>query len=325
MTADLWLALSAFAALGSMAALAYWRLTVVPAAQLRRRLAALGTARPTPVQDGEAGAGARRHLIQGKLKELERQRHRSRRDTVPHLILQSGLPLSLRDFVLAGVGVAALTLIGLWLSGISLPVALLGAVGSGLLLPRVVLLTIVRRRQARFGEHFADALDILVRGTRSGLPVGECLRIVARESPDPVGPEFDLLTQSDRLGMSLKEALARSVDRVPAAELRFFAIVLLIQQQTGGNLAGTLEKLSAILRARKRLRDRVQALSSEAKASAGIIGALPFIVTGALALLSPDYIALLFTERLGNFLLYASLAWMAIGIAIMRKMINFGM
>lgn len=301
-----------------------WRQAAGPKAQLRRRLAALGVARHTVTPDGEVGAGVQRQLIQGKLKELERQRRRDRRDTLSHLILQSGLPLKMRDVVLSGIAVGGMTTSVLWLTGLALPICLFAGLGSGLLLPRFFLRTVIRRRQARFEAHFADALDVLVRGTRSGLPVGECLRIVANESPDPVGAEFQTLTQGERVGMSLKQSMARSVERMPVAELRFFAIVLQIQQQSGGNLAGVLEKLANVLRARKRLRDRVQALSSEAKASAAIIGALPFFVTAVLALLSPDYIGLLFTDRIGNVMLVVGLLWMGTGVLVMRKMINFG-
>jgi tight adherence protein B len=309
----------------------FWHGRLSPRAHMRRRVEALGALfaeRPVIGEGrgeggGEGDAGVRRRLIQGKLKELERQRSRDRRNTVRHLILQSGLALSLRGFVI-GSAVFGLAAGGLLASsGMGKAVCLIGALGAALGPPRLMLKILIKRRQKRFTQHFADALDILVRGTRSGLPVGECLRIVARESPDPVGPEFDFLTESQRVGMTMKQALARSLERMPVTELQFFATVLLIQQQTGGNMASTLENLSTVLRLRKRLVDKIAAFSSEAKASAMIIGSLPFFVTGILALVNPEYIGLLFTERLGNVLLVGGMTWMAIGILVMHQMINF--
>ncbi len=131
---------------------------------------------------------------------------------------------------------------------------------------------------------------------RSGLTVGECLNIIAQESPDPVGPEFRLVNEAIKLGQPMADALQRMSDRLPSPEFRYFTIVLGTQQTTGGNLAETLAKLSDVLRQRKKMRDKVQAMSSEAKASAGIIGSLPLFVMGALSFLAPDYVALLFTH-----------------------------
>jgi tight adherence protein B len=301
----------------------FWHGRLSPRARMRRRVEALGTMVATRIPGQDKDVGVRRRLIQGKLKELERQRRKDRQDSVRHLILQSGLALTMRGFV-AGSAACGLTVSGLLaLIGMGKTVCLIGALGAALAPPRMLLRVMIRRRQKQFINQFADALDILVRGTRSGLPVGECLRIVARESHDPLGPEFEFLTESQRVGMTLKQALARNVERMPVTELQFFAIVLLIQQQAGGNLAATLENLSNVLRGRKRLIDKIAALSSEAKASAAIIGSLPFFVCGALALVSPDYIGLLFSERLGNVLVIGGLIWMAIGIFVMRQMINF--
>ena len=207
-------------------AVVFWQARMSPRARMRHRVEALGqmVAARAPGQDNDASQ--RRRLIQGKLKELERQRRKDRRDTVQHLILQTGLPLTLRGFVAgsAACGLAAGGLLAI--TGMAKAVCLIGALGAALGLPRMALKFVIKRRQKRFIEHFADALDILVRGTRSGLPVGECLRIVARESPDPVGPEFDFLTESQRVGMTLKQALARSVERMPVTELQFFREVM---------------------------------------------------------------------------------------------------
>lgn len=300
-----------------------WQAQLSPRAKIRQRLKGMTANLAARRSDGGEDAGARRRLIQTKLQELERQRRQTRTDTLRHLLLQSGLDLGVRTYVVGSTafGLVVFGLLQLW--HLSLPVALLGAAGAGLWLPRMILRKVIDNRQKRFVQHFADALDVLVRGSRSGLPVGECMRIIAREAPEPVGPEFDFLTESQRVGMTLKQALARSVERMPIAELQFFAVVLTVQQQTGGNLAATLENLANVLRSRKRLRDKIVAMSSEARASASIIGCLPFLVAGLMALASPDYLSLLFTERAGNLMLMGGLLWMGLGVMTMINMINF--
>lgn len=296
-----------------------WRNRLSPEARLRRRAQALGARRSTT----EDEAGARRRLIQDKLKELERQRAQTRSAGLRELIAQSGLDIDLKAYVAIAVGVGVAAALLLKLAGMSAAACLAGGAGAAAGLPRFYLRLCLNRRRRAFLAHFPDALDILVRGARSGLPVGECLRIVARESPDPVGPEFAFLNESQRVGMTMKQALRRCVERVPVPELQFFAIVLTVQQQTGGNLAATLENLSHVLRARKRLRDKVTAMSSEARASAAIIGSLPFIVGLLLTLVSPDYMAPLFNEKLGQTLIIGGLIWMAVGVFVMHHMINF--
>lgn len=309
----LWLTAAVFAGVW------LWRRRLSPDARLRRRAAALSA----PTSKTQDETGTRRRLIQDKLKELERQRAQTRGAGLRELIARSGLDIDLKGYVAlcAAVGLTAAGL--LKLGGMSTAVCLAGGAGAAAALPRFYLRTCFNRRSSAFLAHFPDALDILVRGARSGLPVGECLRIVARESPDPVGAEFTFLTESQRVGMTLRQALARCVERTPVAELQFFAIVLTVQQQTGGNLATTLENLSHVLRSRKRLRDKVVAMSSEARASAAIIGSLPFIVGLLLTLVSPDYMAPLFDEKLGQTLIVGGLVWMAVGIFVMHQMINF--
>ena len=157
----------------------------------------------------------------------------------------------------------------------------------------------------------------MLRGVKTGLPVGECLKIIARESEDPIAESFQLLVEGQNIGIALQELLDRGVERMPTAEFKFFTIVLLIQQQTGGNMADTLEGLSSILRERKNMREKVKALSSEAKASTAIIGSLPFCVAGMIALINPDYIGILFTETIGIAMLVGGLCWMGIGIFIL--------
>ena len=299
-----------------------WQARWSPYARLRQRaLAVAGEARHRS-SGASDDASARRKLIQGKLKELESQRTQQKRAVLRALLQQSGLTLSLRGYVLASLGLGLLLWVVLMLK-FSLLTSSIGAVGGGFALPRLVLRIIIAKRQAAFTENFAEALDVLVRGTRSGLPVGECLRIIGRELPDPVGYEFRMLVEAQRVGMTIDQALERALERMPTTELKFFAIVLVIQQQTGGNLATTLDNLSTVLRSRKRLHDKIQALSSEAKASASIIGSLPFLVGSILWLINPDYLGLLFTTNTGTYMLTGGGMWMGLGILVMRQMINF--
>lgn len=300
-----------------------------PRRKLKKRMETLGLAGDATKRAKAGGrndpAALRQRRIQEKLQELEqaktrqgRGRHRLRAD-----LRQAGLEVAPGKFltltVLSGIVFGGVV----HLAGLAPLVSGLLAVVVGLGLPKLVLKISAARRQKKFTANFANAIDVLVRGIRSGLPVGECLAIIGHELPDPVGQEFRLLVEGQKLGMSLDDLMRRGLERFPTPEYRFFAIVLQIQQQTGGNLAETLAGLSNVLRERKKMRDKVKALSSEARSSAMIIGSLPFMVAGLVYLMNPDYISLLFTERLGNIMLVGGLLWMALGVAIMTKMVNF--
>jgi tight adherence protein B len=153
--------------------------------------------------------------------------------------------------------------------------------------------------------------------------LNECLGIIARESPSPIREEFVEIVEQSRVGVPLSECFERTMQRMPLPEMKFFAIVIGIQQQAGGNLSEALGNLSGVLRDRKRLSQKVGALSAEAKASAGVLGALPFIVMSMVYVSAPAYITLLFTTKTGQFMLMAAAFWMSMGIMVMRKMINF--
>lgn len=313
---------------------------IAPRRRLRQRMTALGLAGgpgrgvgvgaglPRKAVAGAAAGGSdRQKRIQEKLQEMEqhdtprvRRRNQMRLD-----LLHAGVDWSLKRYMMVMVAAGLATLLVLLALRLGLLLAVPGAVVGALGLPRAVLRLKAAYRRKSFIREFPNALDVLVRGMRSGLPVGECMAIVARESPEPVSGEFRQIVEGTRLGLELDEILQRAQERVPVPEYRFFAIVLLIQRQTGGNLAETLANLSNVLRDRKRLRDKVKAMSSEAKASAGIIGSLPFIVGGLVYLINSEYISLLFTETTGRYIILGGLAWMAVGIAVMAKMINFKM
>lgn len=194
-----------------------------------------------------------------------------------------------------------------------------GALG----LPRWVLGMLIKRRHGKIINQFADALDIIVRGVKSGLPLNECLRIISVESPDPLRHEFKIVTDGISMGQSIPQALEKFYRRVPLQEVNFFNIVLGIQAQAGGNLSEALGNLSAVIRSRKMLREKIKALSSEAKASAMIIGCLPIAVMVLVYITTPAYIMELFYKPIGNLILLIGVGLMGLGIYVMRRMINF--
>jgi len=194
---------------------------------------------------------------------------------------------------------------------------------GGLGLPNWILGFLAKGRNKKMLNQFADGIDIIVRGVKSGLPLTECLRIIANESPAPLGPEFQTLTDNIKMGMNNDRALQNFYKRVPLSEVNFFVIVLSIQAKAGGNLSEALGNLSIVIRSRKMMREKIIALSSEAKASAMIIGSLPFAVGFMVYMTTPGYIMTLFTEPTGHMILFMGFCLMALGITVMRRMISF--
>ena len=267
----------------------------------------------------------RRRQVADTLRDLE-DRQKAREKITMRLRLQrAGLDVSPRSFWVASLACGVVVAAGIWLSAPNLPiiVPLLGLFVGALGLPRWILARLTKRRQTKFTDEFANAIDVIVRGVKSGLPLPECLGIIARESPQPVSGEFTELVEQQRVGVPLGEAFERMMTRMPMPEVRFFAIVIAIQQQAGGNLSEALGNLSGVLRDRKRLQAKVRALSAEAKASAAVLGALPFVVMILVYITTPAYIALLWTTNFGQFLLACGGCWMTIGVLVMKKMINF--
>ncbi len=195
------------------------------------------------------------------------------------------------------------------------------AAGAGL--PMWVIGFLAKLRIKKFTEAFSDAMDIIVRGIKSGLPVHDCLKIIGRETPEPLAGEFRRLMESIGMGMTFDQALERMYERTPTAELRFFSIVMNVQQKTGGNLAEALGNLSAVLRARKLMREKIKALSSEATASAMIIGCLPPGVVTMISVTQPTYMYPMWHDHRGQLMLMGGVFWMSFGIFVMRRMINF--
>ncbi|MBL8548693.1 MAG: type II secretion system F family protein [Hyphomonadaceae bacterium] len=273
----------------------------------------------------DQGAAKRKAGAQEALKELtaNEKKSRKRRLSVKGLIEQAGLNITETHFwIISGCTGVVLAGIGFFIQQ-SWIGPLIGLFIGGLGLPRWVLKFLIGARQKKFTNQLADGIDIIVRGVKSGLPLNQCLRMIAAESPQPLRQEFANLVDANAMGVPLEQSLTRMHERMPLPEVNFFGIVLMIQQRTGGNLSEALANLSSVLRSRKLMRAKIQALSSEAKTSAGIIGSLPFFVVGIVYLIQPDYMTLLFVTPVGNIILMVAFIMMSIGVLVMRNMINF--
>jgi tight adherence protein B len=266
----------------------------------------------------------RRRNVQALLKDLEKQQvEKKQKLTLRRRIEQAGLSITPRTYWILSGTASLLTVSVAMLTHQTLLGTALAGFAFGLGFPRWVLSFLKKRRIKAFTNAFANAIDIIVRSVKSGLPTNEALKVVAKEIPDPVGGEFSKLVESLKVGVSLEQGLKKMFDNMPTAEVSFFGIVMTIQQKSGGNLSEALGNLAFVLRDRKRLQGKIRAMSSEAKASAAIIGSLPPAVMGLVYLSTPGYIATLFTERLGNLMLLGCVLWMALGIFVMQKMISF--
>ena len=274
---------------------------------------------------------SRRRRLEEKLRELQaEEKKRSKRVTLRQRLVQAGLQTSQRQFVIYALALGILLgLLGLGIGSAFLDFhqALIAAGGAFVLgtfgIPLWLLRTLAHRRMQRFLQLLPDAVELIVRGLRSGLPISEALQTIAQEVPDPVGPEFSEVVEGQKIGITIDQGFERMYERVPLPEVNFLSIVVSIQRETGGNLSEALENLSNVLRTRKTMKLKVKAISQEAKAGATIIGALPIIMLVTISLFNFDYISPLFETRTGHVMLMLSVIWMGIGILVMRKMINF--
>ena len=264
-----------------------------------------------------------RKSVEQTLKELDDRRKDARSPPLAMRLEQAGLDIPKKRFMIysgsAGVGVTLFTM----LFGVPILVSICLGLICGIAMPNWILGYLKKKRIADFIEELPNAVDIIVRGIRSGLPVGDCFRIISAESKEPLRSEFQAVIDQQSLGVPMHEAVMRILERMPIPEANFFCIVMSIQQKSGGNLADTLGNLSKVLRERKKMKARIQAMSAEAKSSAGIIAALPFAVMLFVWLSTPDYISLLWTTTTGLYLLAACGAWMLLGVFVMKQMINF--
>jgi tight adherence protein B len=294
-----------------------------------KRLEAIGNIKRKAAADRIAAEeGRRRRSVEETLKELEEaQKEKARKSQKPALMArmrQAGLSWSKRTYYLICVatmfGAMAVCYV---LMGLG-PIPSVGfGLSGGVLLPHFFVNFMRKRRLAKFTSEFPNAVDVIVRGVKAGLPLIDCIRVISNEAAEPVKSEFQEIVEDQTLGMPLAEAVNRLPERIPLAEANFFAIVVAIQARSGGSLSEALSNLSKVLRDRKKMGAKIKAMSAEAKSSAGIIGSLPIVVGVLVYFTSPDYILLLFQTTVGNIVLAISAMWMFMGIMVMRKMINF--
>ena len=265
---------------------------------------------------------ARRKQIIASLKEQDRVQRKARLN-LANKLQQAGLAASPTRYWIVCAVLGVVAFLACVFFHLNLLIALGLSLGAGVGLPMWTLGFLAKRRLKKFTEAFSDAMDIVVRGIKSGLPVHDCLKIIGRECPEPLAGEFRRLVENIGVGMNIDQALDKLYERMPTPEVRFFAIVMNVQSKTGGNLAEALGNLSAVLRSRKLMREKIKALSSEATASAMIIGCMPPGVITMITVTTPSYMSIMWHDPRGQLMLAGGAFWMGLGIFVMRRMINF--
>jgi len=281
-------------------------------------------AKPEPAaRQADKSQRSRREQVEGSLKEVEARRQKDKKISLATRLTQAGVSWSPQNFMIAsGVMATVCFAVAMLLGGG--PLAAIGlSFAAGFGLPRWTLSFLKKRREKNFLRALPDAVDVIVRGIKAGLPLFESIKVVAADAPEPLRGEFLAIIETQAIGMPLGEACTRLFERMPVPEANFFGIVIAIQQKSGGNLSEALGNLSKVLRERKKMAEKIQAMSMEAKASAGIIGSLPPIVMLLVYITTPDYISLLWTHPTGQLMLVGCVIWMSMGILVMKKMINF--
>jgi tight adherence protein B len=291
--------------------------------QAESRRNAVAKPEPVAARQNDKTQRSRREQVEGSLKEMEARREKQSKVPLSIRLSRAGLSWSVRQFWIVSAILGVIFFGGAMFVG----GGLLGAVGlafaGGFGLPRWLLAFLKKRREQAFLKALPDAVDVIVRGIKAGLPLFESLKVVASDSPEPLRGEFLQIIETQTIGIPLGEACTRLYERMPLPEANFFGIVVAIQQKSGGNLSEALGNLSKVLRDRKKMAEKIQAMSMEAKASAAIIGSLPVIVLILVYLTTPDYISILWTDGMGQLMLLGCVIWMSMGILVMKKMINF--
>ena len=294
---------------------------------LRRRLELAGGVEPRVAGPGGAVSEHRRkQSIEKALSEMARRERSKQRAklTLPMRLSQADLSWSVASFYARAVAAGAALAVAFWLGfGLAVFAAVPAGALAGFIAVNFFIKTQRARRMRNFVEEFPNAIDIVTRGVKTGLPLGDCIKAIASEGAEPVKGEFRRIVDDMAVGLTLPHALVRFTHRVPIMEANFFAVVLGIQSDLGGNLSEALGNLSRVLRERKMMKQKIKAFSSEAKASGAIIACMPVAVAGILSLTSPDYIGLLFSEFAGNLVLAGCAVWMSAGVVVMRNMIRF--
>jgi tight adherence protein B len=266
---------------------------------------------------------ALQRALRARLSEIKKIEKGGFRSNINNLLLKSGSTYKFKNYILFSIIIYFISVFVIFIFTSNLLISILAAILPGVFGQNIFLSQKMKRRQKQFTSDFAGALDIIVRGVTVGLSINESMKTVAYEAQGPVSEEFRRIVDSQAMGIEFNDAMADAINRMPTPEFRFFSIVMQIQRQTGGSMAKTLADLSALLRGRKEMRDKIMALSSEAKSSAKIIGFLPIGIGGMLYLVAPDFLDPLLTSTVGNFMIGGALVLMLIGILVMRAMINF--
>lgn len=295
--------------------------------QMRRRIDQIVDPRAASSQDAATPMeSVRRNMSDSKIASIDRLM----KGILPNIGLlrqrleRSGWPLKIGDFLLICTALWLVTAFILWLTlGYSIVINLLAGFTVGFGLPHVIIGRQITKRTKKFSALLPEALDLIVRGVRSGLPVSETMKTIAEEISDPVGSEFQRISDQMRIGVSMDEAMWATAKRLQIAEFNFLVISMSIQQETGGNLAEILENLSNMVRRREQMRLKVKAMSSEARASAMIIGSLPFIMCALISFINPRYMSTLFVDPRGWVMIAMGLTSLLVGIFIMAKMVRF--
>jgi tight adherence protein B len=272
---------------------------------------------------GRTQQKSRREQVEETLKEIDVKAKKPKNLPLQMKIGQAGLSWSKNQFLMISVGLGLFGFIMVFVFAGSLLPALAVGFAAAFGVPRWLLSFLKKRREKKFLAHFPDGVDVIVRGIKAGLPLLDSLKIIALDSQEPIKSEFRAIVETQTIGMPIGEACGKLFERMPLPEANFFGIVISIQQKAGGNLSEALGNLSKVLRERKKMKAKIQAMSMEAKASASIIGALPICVGTLVWLTSPDYIELLWTANLGRMMMVGCAMWMSIGVFVMKQMINF--
>ena len=288
-----------------------------------RRMASVARSEPVAQRPVRGAQKSRREQVEGTLKQLEARSKRAKRLPLSVRISQAGLDWSTRRFMMTAGALGAVVFVLAMLMGVGLLAALGLAFAAGGGAPFWALSFLKKRRENRFLETFPDAVDVIVRGIKAGLPLLDSLKLLASEAQEPIRSEVRSIIDTQTIGIPLGEACLKLYEHMPVPEANFFGIVISIQQRAGGNLSEALGNLSRVLRDRKKMKAKIKAMSMEAKASATIIGALPIAVMILVFITSPQYISLLWTEPLGRMMMAGCAVWMTVGVLVMRKMINF--
>lgn len=273
--------------------------------------------------DATRNRDQRRKELQQTLKNQTAALNQKKRATLKQRLFQAGMTIKPAAFIRNSVIFGVVAFVVLVLVQVPIYFAPVFAIAAGYLVPRMYVNRKRRKYQDRFLDELPNAVEAVVRGVKTGLPLNDSMRVVAKDAKEPVKSEFARVLDQQAVGMTMTEAVTVLLDRVPLPEVNFFVVVITVQQQAGGNLSEALGNLAKVLRNRKKMKQKIKAMSSEAKASAGIIGSLPFVVGILVSLTSPAYLAPLFFTSLGNIWLGIGVAMFSAGIFVMSKMVKF--